>query len=72
MTPKQNPYYLFAFVVAGMGDQTGSGTDEQQGGGEVIDNPQVADNPDGYLAEEDGAGVEAMPEQEVEAPKAEV
>ena len=57
---------------AGIGEQAGSGTDEQQGGGEVIDNPQAADNPDGYLAEDDGAGAEAMPEQETEAPKAEV
>lgn len=58
--------------LAGMGDQGGSGTDEQQGGGEVIDNPQAADNPDGYLAEDDGAGAEPMPQQEVEAPKVDV
>ena len=57
---------------AGIGDQGGSGTDEQQGGGEVIDNPQAADNPDGYLAEDDGAGAETMPEQEIEASKVEV
>lgn len=38
---------------------------EQQGGGEVIQNPdapEASDNPDGYLAEEEGTGAEGTNE----------
>ena len=41
--------------------------EQQQGGGEVIENsdaPEALDNPDGYLAEEGGAGAEAINESE--------
>ena len=46
----------------GVGDNTGESvaepTEQQQGGGEMIENADAPDNPDGYLAEEGGAGAE--------------
>ena len=57
--------------LADVGDNAGetavAPAEQQQGGGEVIENPDAPDNPDGYLAEEgvegpDGAsGPEAIP-----------
>ena len=37
---------------------------QQQGGGEVTESHDVPDNPDGYLAEEGGAGAEGGNEPE--------
>ncbi len=52
-------------AVAGdtVGEAAAEPIEQQQGGGEVIENsdaPEAPDNPDGYLAEEGGAGVEAL------------
>ena len=33
-------------------------TEQQQGGGEIIESADAPDNPDGYLAEEGGAGTD--------------
>ena len=61
------PYYKSC--SAGTGDTVGEAAaepiEQQQGGGEVIENsdaPDAPDNPDGYLAEEGGAGAEASEE----------
>lgn len=60
-------------LLADVADGVVEAAEEQQGGGEVIDNPEAVeavDNPDGYLAEEDAAGTEAVPHQETEGVKA--
>ena len=48
------------------GDNTGESvaepTEQQEGGGEMIENADTPDNPDGYLAEEGGAGAEGANE----------
>ncbi|KAL3132190.1 hypothetical protein ABBQ32_008790 [Trebouxia sp. C0010 RCD-2024] len=58
----------------GSGDNTGEtvaeATEQQQGGGEMIENADAPDNPDGYLAEEGGAGAERASESEALATKA--
>ena len=46
-----------------LGEAAAEPIEQQQGGGEVIvnsDAPEAPDNPDGYLAEEGGAGAEAL------------
>ena len=55
--------------VAGdtVGEAAAEPIDAQQGGSEVIENsdaPEAPDNPDGYLAEEGGAGAEAVIDSE--------
>ena len=59
------------FFVLTTGDTAGETvaepTEQQQGGGEVIENPdapEAPDNPDGYLAEEGGADAEGATEPE--------
>ena len=56
-------------AVAGdtVGEAAAEPIEQQQGGGEVIENsdaPEAPDNPDGYLAEEGGAGAEASNDSE--------
>ena len=56
-------------AVAGdtVGEAAAEPLEQQQGGGEVIDNsdaPEAPDNPDGYLAEEGGTGAEALNDSE--------
>lgn len=49
------------------GEAAAEPTEQQQGGGEVIENsdaPEAPENPDGYLAEEGGAGAEGGNESE--------
>ncbi len=49
------------------GEAAAEPIEQQQGGGEVIENsdaPEAPDNPDGYLAEEGGAGAEGLNESE--------
>ena len=50
-----------------VGEAAAEPIEQQQGGGEVIENsdaPEAPDNPDGYLAEEGGAGAEAINDSE--------
>lgn len=46
------------FAGDNAGDPVVESTEQQQGGGEMIENADAPDNPDGYLAEEGGAGAE--------------
>ncbi len=50
-----------------VGEVAAEPLEQQQDGGEVIENsdaPEAPDNPDGYLAEEGGAGAEALNDSE--------
>ncbi len=72
-TIRHSQHAAFSFkscwAVAGdtVGEAAAEPTEQQQGGGEVIENsdaPEAPDNPDGYLAEEGGAGAEALNDSE--------
>lgn len=52
------------FVGDNTGESVAEPTEQQQGGGEMIENADAPDNPDGYLAEEGGAGAEGANEAE--------
>ena len=50
-----------------VGEAAAEPIEQQQGGGEVIENsdaPEAPDNPDGYLAEDGGAGAEGLNDSE--------
>ena len=64
-------FMLHYLLVRPAGDTAGEivtePTEQQQGGGEVIENPDASDapeNPDGYLAEEGGTEAEVGNESE--------
>lgn len=61
---------VLMFVGDNTGDTVAEPTDQQQGGGEMIENADAPDNPDGYLAEEGGAGAERANESEALPTKA--
>ena len=48
----------FADVGENAGETAVAPTEQQQGGGEVIENPDAPDNPDGYLTEEGVEGAD--------------